>query len=81
MFSFALLVGKMQEQNKPTVSVAGWYLSDGHSLPSPQPVLFLSRRKSVATGLARSTARMDANLSITQPWQNCYCHLKFSYSD
>ena len=67
---------------KQTNIFLSWiFLSDGHSLPSQQPVLFLSRRKSVATGLARSTARMEANLSITQPWQNCYCHLEFSYSD
>ena len=28
-----------------------------------------------------STALMDANLSIKQPWHTEYCHLKFSYSD
>ena len=28
-----------------------------------------------------SAARMDANLSIKQPWHTKYCHLKFEYSD
>ena len=55
-------------------------LSNSHSLELQQPVLFLSRRKSVATGLASSTALMDANLSIKQPWHTEYCHLEFSYS-
>ena len=35
----------------------------------------------MVTGLTCSAARMDANLSIRQPWHTKYCHLKFSYSD
>lgn len=28
-----------------------------------------------------SSALMDANLSIKQPWHTEYCHIKFSHSD
>ena len=50
MLSSALFVGKAQEPNKPTPSVAVWYLNKGHSLLLSQPVFVLCRRLHVITG-------------------------------
>ena len=53
MFIFALIVGKRQGQNKPTRSLddpdSYRDLSNGHIIPLPHSVLFLSRRKNMVT--------------------------------
>jgi len=54
MFIYALIVGKRQEHNKPTLcledpdSYRG--LSNRHIIRLQHPVFFLSRRRNLATG-------------------------------
>jgi len=80
MFIFALLVGKKPEQNKPIFSLAELSYAIVTAFNCSSPFYFESAEKR-GNRPASSTALMEANLSITQPWQVVYCHLRFSYSD
>ena len=85
MFIYALVVGKQQEHNKPIVSldapiaIGGLEQWSHHSMAASRFVFESAEEHGNRTTC--STALMDANLSIKQPWHTEYCHLKFSHSD